>query len=59
MGANCHWARGLRLDRDRCSSLPLAGTMQQTAGLCVYMCVISVYMSVCLCETVRENRWSQ
>lgn len=36
MGANCCWARGLRLDRDRCSSLPLAGTTKQAAGLCVY-----------------------
>lgn len=47
MWANCCWARGLRLDRDRCNSLPLARTMAQAAGLCVCVGVITVYMSVC------------
>lgn len=55
MGANCCWARGSRLDRDRCSSLPLAATMQQAAGLCVCVCVISVYMSVCVWDCEGEQ----
>lgn len=48
MWANCCWARGVRLDRDRWYSLPLARTMEQAAGLCVSAGVITVYMSVCL-----------
>lgn len=55
MWANCCWARGWRLGRDRCSSLPPARTMAQAAGLCVCVCLITVYMSVCAPQCVFEG----
>lgn len=58
MWANCCWARGLRLDRDRCKSASSTDHVAGSWPVCLCLC------DQCLCERVlasvclRGNRWS-